>query len=85
MESPKGNFLKILNNDDIEKLYETSLNSYCSDNTNENINNEIPINKTNYQLYKQKFFNAIENKLTIDGIAAGCCHVITIHQIIDSN
>ncbi|CUQ44712.1 Uncharacterised protein [Segatella copri] len=22
---------------------------------------------------------------TIDGIAAGCCHVITIHQIIDSN
>lgn len=66
MESPKGNFLKILNNDDIEKLYETSLNSYCSDNTNENINNEIPINKTNYQLYKQKFFNAIENKLTID-------------------
>jgi hypothetical protein len=62
MEIPKETFLKTLNNDEIEKFYEASLNHHSHDNTHDNINNETPINKVNYQLYKKVFFDAVEQK-----------------------
>jgi len=65
MEIPKETFLKELNNDEIEKFNEASLNLHNGDNTHENINNKN-INKPNYQLYKKTFFDAIEKKLTAD-------------------